>query len=94
MYPAILDDAMDEETTRAIVGNVVVEQVFNEHCEFTGRVIDDCHNVVEMSASANFVDNDGDDRVLTIRYLIDKDSAMEIDDLGNLDYSDFTFTID
>lgn len=94
MYQAIKSYAIDETEARELAGNEAVDNVLKENCEFTSRVIDDCYNVLEMSASVDFVDKDGEDHILTILYLIDKTEAMKTDDLGDLDYSNYTFTID
>ena len=94
MYTAIKSDAINETEARRIAGNKAVDEVLSKNCDFTSRVIDDCYGVAEMSASVNFVDVDGNESILTVLYLIDSQTAQETDDLGNLDYSDYTFTID
>ena len=93
MYQAVKSDEMSEADARKIAGIKAVDRALGENCDFTGRVIDDCFNVEEMSASVDFVDADGEERILTILYLVDKVEAMETDDLGSLDYTDYTFTI-
>lgn len=94
MYPEIKSYAIDETEARAVAGDEKVDEVLGVNCEFTNRVINDCYEVVEMSASVDFVDKDGDERILKVLYLVDKKEALETDDLGNLDYSNYTFTID
>jgi len=47
-----------------------------------------------MSASVDFVNDDGENCILTVLFLVDKKAAAETDDLGSLDYDDYTFTID
>jgi len=91
MYPAIKSDAINEDEARKLVGDEAVDKVLAENCDFTGRVIDDVYEVVEMSASVNFIDDDGDDRVLTVLYLIN--SNEQLNEMDTFDYSDYTFTI-
>ena len=93
MYPARKSNSINEVEARRIAGDERVDEVLSINCDFSGRVIDDCYDVVEMSASVDFVDADGVDRVLEVLYLVDKTDAQETDDLGALDYSDYTFTI-
>ena len=92
MYPATKSNAMGEDEARKIAGNESVDKVLSLNCQFTGRVIDDCYNVEEMSASTNFMDDD-EELTLTVFYLVDKKDCYETEDLGSLDYSDYTFTI-
>jgi len=87
MYPAIKSTAISEGEAREIAGNKAVDEVLAESCDFTSRVIDDV-DVVEMSATVDF--NDG---FLTVLYLVDRDATYNCDDLGNLDYSNYTFVI-
>jgi len=94
MYPEILDHAIDEDEARKQAGNNAVNTVLAENCEFSNRVIDDVFGVYEMTAHADFTDADGDERVLTVRYLVDKDQVDSGVELENLDYSKYTFTID
>ena len=94
MYPATKSNAITEDEARAIVGDKAVDEVLGLNCEFTGRVIDECYEVQEMSASVPCIDADGEDRILTVLYLVNSEDAMAEEDLGNLDYSDYTFTID
>jgi len=94
MYPAKKSNAIDENEARKIAGNNAVDEVLLECCEFTGRVIDDCFGVDEMSASVDFINDDGENCILTVLFLVDKKAAAETDDLGSLDYDDYTFTID
>lgn len=91
MYPAIKSDAINEDEARKLVGDEAVDKVLAENCDFTGRVIDDVYEVVEMSASVNFIDDNGDDRVLTVLYLIN--SNEQLNEMDTFDYSDYTFTI-
>jgi len=94
MYPAIKSYAISEAEARRQAGNKAVDDVLAINCDFTGRVIAECFGVTEMSASVDIIDQDGDERVLSVLYLIDTESLTDCDDLGNLDYSDYTFTID
>lgn len=90
MYPAIKSNAITEEQAIAICGKEIVEKVKSENCEFTNRVIDECYDVVEMSASLDF----GDAQELTILYLIPSDQVYDPDlEMDQYDYSDYTFTI-
>ena len=91
MYPAIKSDAINEDEARKLVGDEAVDKVLAENCDFTSRVIDDVYEVVEMSASVNFIDDNGDDRVLTVLYLIN--SNEQLNEMDTFDYSDYTFTI-
>ena len=94
MYPSIKSSSIKEEQAIKIVGEEAVEKLKSINCDFTGRLIDDCYNVVEMSASIDCKHEDGNDCLLTILYLINKDDLDNCgDDLGNLDYSDYTFEI-
>ena len=92
MYSAIKSNAINEDNARRIAGDEAVDKVLSLNCDFTGRIIDDCFDVYEMSASVEFMDKDGDG-ILTVLYLVDKDETDNTDDLGSLDYSDYTFTI-
>ena len=64
MYPARKSNAISEEEAIKICGKELVERVKSINCEFTNRVIDECEEVTEMSASVDF-----DDGSLTILYL-------------------------
>lgn len=90
MNNAIKCNAITEGQAIAICGKEIVERVKAENCEFTGRLIDECEGVVEMSASVNF----GDDQELTILYLIPSDQVRDENiEMDQYDYSDYTFTI-
>jgi len=94
MYPARKSYAISETKARELVGDKAVNDVMSINCDFTGRTIDDCYGVTEMSALIETVDKDGNDVILTVLYLIDtSDLTNDLDDLGNLDYSDYTFTV-
>lgn len=93
-YPAIKASAMSETEARQNVGDVLVDKVLDQNCEPTSRVIDDCYSVIEMSASVDFVNSNGDEQTLTVLYMIDKSSFEDCDDLGDLSYDDRTFVID
>jgi hypothetical protein len=94
MYPSVKDCAIDEAKAIEICGADVVERVKGLSCDFTGRVIDECYEVTEFSASTKFVDEDGVTRTLEILYLVDNDDleAAE-DDLGRCDWSNYTFEV-
>jgi hypothetical protein len=90
MNNAIKSNAINEEQAIAICGKEIVEKVKAQNCEFTGRCIDDCYEVVEMAASVNF----GDDQELTILYLIPADQVKDEDlEMDQYDYSNYTFTV-
>ena len=89
MYPARKSNAMSEEEAIKICGKELVERVKSINCEFTNRVIDECEEVTEMSASVDF-----DDGSLTILYLISSDDIDQHEDAGEYDYSNYTFVID
>jgi len=93
MYPAIKSNAINETEARKIVGDANVDAVLALNCEPTSRVIDDVYEVVEMSASINCQDQEGNDVTLVVLYLVDADGFSETEDLGNLDYSRYTFEI-
>lgn len=90
MYPAVKSNAIREEQAIHICGKEAIEKVKSINCEFTGRVIDECEEVTEMSASITLEDG----RELTILYLIDNDVLNECEDLGDLSYDSYTFTIE
>lgn len=91
MYTDIKSNALSEKEAIKIVGEENVEEVKSLNCDFTGRVIDDVFNVVELSSSIKCKDLEGDDCILTILYLVSKDEEDE--DMGNWDYSNYTFEI-
>jgi hypothetical protein len=94
MYEALIDGALTEEEVVAIVGRDLVDKILTMHCTFTGRVIDECFGCEEMIASVEVIIDDCE-RVLTCHYLIDTDDLRDAgDDLGELDYSNYYFTID
>jgi hypothetical protein len=94
MYCNIKSDSITEEEIELIMSQENIQKVKEINCEFTNRVIDECFEQEEMSASIECKDLDGCDCVLTILYLIDKDSLDLTDDLSNLEYDNYTFTID
>ena len=87
MYPAVKSNAVTEEKAIEICGKELVEKVKSLSCDFTNRLIDDCYEVVEMSASVDYEDGE-----LTILYLIPKDDTDD-EDMGNWDYSNYSFVI-
>ena len=89
MYPSIKSNAMSEEEVIKICGKELVERVKSINCEFTNRVIDECYDVTEMSASVDFGDGS-----LTILYLIPNDDIETCEDVGDYDYTDYTFVIE
>lgn len=89
MYPARKSNAMSEEEAIKICSKELVERVKSINCEFTNRVIDECEEVTEMSASVDFGDGS-----LTILYLISSDDIDQHEDAGEYDYSNYTFVID
>ena len=89
MYPARKSNAISEEEAIKICGKELVERVKSINCEFTNRVIDECEEVTEMSASVDF-----DDGSLTILYLISSDDIDQHEDAGEYDYSNDSFVID
>jgi hypothetical protein len=90
MYPSVKSNALSEAETVALVGKEAVEKVKAESCDFTGRLIDDVYEVTEMSASIDLTD----DTTLTILYLIPNDQLKENEDLGELSYDNYTFTVE
>lgn len=88
MYPAIKSNAISEEEAIKICGKELVERVKSINCDFTNRVIDECEEVTEMSASIDFGDGS-----LTILYLISNEDVQEFEDMGEYDYSNYTFVI-
>ena len=94
MYPAIKSNAISEDQARALVGDINVDAVMAINCDFTDRCISESEEVDEMSASIDCRDTAGDDCILTVLYLVDQQAAHDCDDLGNLDYSHYTFTVD
>lgn len=93
MYNAIPANAKTEEQAEEIVGSENMEKIMKENCDFSGRVIDDCYECAEMTASINCTDVDGNDCILTVHYLISNDDTEEYEDAGNYDYSEYYFTI-
>jgi hypothetical protein len=93
MYSAKKSNSIPEAEARKVAGNEAVDSVLDENCDFTGRVIDDCFGVTEMSASVDIEIADGDECTLTVLYLVDSDSLSATDDLGDLDYSNYSFEI-
>lgn len=89
MYPAIKSNAISEEQAIILCGKEAVEKVKSINCEFTSRVLDECEEVTEMSASIGLEDG----RELTILYLIDNNELNDCEDLGNLSYDNYTFTV-
>ena len=75
MYPAIKSNAISEEEAIKICGKELVERVKSINCDFTNRVIDECEEVTEMSASIDFGDGS-----LTILYLISNDDIDQNED--------------
>ncbi|NCC59987.1 MAG: hypothetical protein EOM12_03420 [Verrucomicrobiae bacterium] len=86
-------NAISETEARKIAGDAV-DEVLGKNCDFTGRLIDECYGVTEMSATVPFVDQSGEDRTITCLYLIDNEQLAYSDDLSELDYSVYTFVID
>lgn len=89
MYSAIKSNAITEEKAIEICGKELVERVKSINCEFTNRVIDECYDVTEMSASVDFGDGS-----LTILYLISDYDIETHEDAGEYDYSNYTFVIE
>ena len=89
MYPSIKSNAISEEEAIKICGKELVERVKSINCDFTNRVIDECEEVTEMSASIDFGDGS-----LTILYLISNDDIDQHEDAGEYDYTNYTFVID
>ena len=94
MYGERKSSAISEAEARKIVGDKAVDEVLAVNCDFTGRLIDEVFGVTEMSASIETTDKEGNDVILTVLYLIDSDSLIDCDDMGNLDYSDYSFTVE
>ena len=86
MYPARRSNAVNEEKVIEIFGKEIVEKVKSIPCDFTNRVIDECYDVFEMSASIKH-----NDYHLNIFYLIPNICSIE-EDMGEWDYSNFYFT--
>lgn len=94
MYNAIKTTAINESQAIELVGQDIVDRIKSQSCDFTNRIIDDCYNVVEMSASIDLTPDDYGDRRLVIYYLIDKDDLDNSDgDLSNLNFDNYTFEI-
>ena len=97
MYPAIKSNAMTEDRARAIFGNLAVDTVLSLNCDFTGRVIDDCFNVYEFSASCNIEKirlPENEEERLTVLYLESIDDVDNCNDLGDLKWDCYTFVAD
>ena len=94
MYdPIPADRISDEGEVIKIVGQDNVDRVLKINCEPTGRVIDNCYNVVEFSASLPCETLKGDEVHLVVYYLESKDDVEYADDLGMLDWDDYSFEI-
>lgn len=83
---AIKSNSIKEKKAVEMFGAEIVEKLKGLNCDFTNRCIDACHEVIELSASIK-VD---DDTTLVILYLVD---ANQDDDMGNWDYSNYTFEV-
>jgi hypothetical protein len=94
MYSAIKTNAINEAAAREEFGDTAVDYLLTINCDFTNRVIGRCYGVTEMSASIEAPDKSGEERTLEVLYLVDSDSLADCDDLGSLDYSDYTFVLD
>jgi hypothetical protein len=94
MNPAVKLNAINEAEAIAKVGAANIEAVKNLNCEFTNRLIDEVYEQTEMSASINCEDVDGNEVILTINYLLDNSDIEDAGgDMGNCDYSNYTFEI-
>jgi hypothetical protein len=93
MYNAVKTNSIREAKARELAGDDAVDAVLAKNCDFTGRVIDECFGVSEMSASVEFTDHAGVTAKLVVMYLVDSESLVDCDDLGNLDYSNYSFEI-
>ena len=87
MYPSIKSNAVSEKEAIEIVGVELVSDVLSKNCEFTGRIIDDCYDVVELSAYA-----ESETHTIEVLYLISKEESM-YEDLSNADWSTYTFVV-
>lgn len=79
-----------------ILGEVAVDRVERENCDYTNRVSADldCSNEVEFSASISLPgDEEWDGICLTAYYYQDADAAAETEDLGSLDWVVRHFTL-
>ena len=92
MNADIKSNAITEAEARKLVGDKAVDAVLAENCEFTNRCIDDVFGVVEMSASIDVGDENG--QKLVVLYLVSKDELDECEgELDRLDYSNYTFEV-
>lgn len=95
MYPKTKSGALTIEQATDRVGADVISRLMSINCGFTGRVIDDCYGVEEMSASIDAIDADGENCRVTIYYYVNKDEIGDCDgDLSLLSYDDYYFIID
>lgn len=85
---AVKIDSITEERAIEMFGAEIVGKLKSENCDFTSRCIDECYEVVELSASIK-VD---DDTTLVILYLVDK-SESEVLEMDQYDYSTYTFEV-
>mgnify|MGYP000977366315 FL=1 len=82
---------LTREQAIALVGKSLVEKLDGVECDYTNRCQTDGDTDVEFSASVDFVDEDGFDRVLIAYYYQDTDHMNEIlvangGDLGGLNW--------
>lgn len=92
MYNATIDGAMDEAEAREKYGEAIVNKLLQSNCQFTGRIIDDCYGVEEMTSTEELQEDHHGEHYLTIHYLINKEEVDTCEDMGDFDYSDYYFT--
>lgn len=85
---------LTREQAIQIAGLEVVKRVENEEPDFTGCLFPEVFEIVEFSASADFVDSDSSARMLTAYYYQDQKEVDECDDLSNLDWDIEGYEID
>ena len=93
MYLAVKPDAMTQYEVEKIIKEDDIERLLAKSCDFTNRVIDPVFGFTEMAASIPVIGKDGEDYILTVNYLVDSEECEETEDLGDLDYSNYTFEI-
>ena len=83
---------LTREEVAQLIDREVIEKLYEQHCDFTNRVIEG--DEVEFASSVDFVDADGIDRKVTAYYYQPKSVVMESEDLSNLDWRVSHYTID
>jgi hypothetical protein len=94
MNADIKSTAISEAQAIGIVGLDNINKVKAVTCAPTSRCIDAVYGVQEWAASIICADMQGEDRVLTINYLVDNDDAdRNAEDMGSADWSNYTYEV-